>query len=131
MFDWLRKAAELATHVPSGQIPGITDLQVPFGMDVAVLFKHSPKCPTSVYAYHEVLKFRKDNPDVPVFLISVREERPLAVEISQRTGIPHASPQILVLQKGIVRSVISHDEITADEIGGLITSQLQAQLQVG
>ena len=123
MFDWLRKAAELATHVPTSQIPGITDLQIPFDMDVAVLFKHSPKCPTSVYAYHEVLQFRKNHPDVPVFLISVREERPLAIEISERTGIAHASPQILVLQKGIVRSVISHDQITADEIGDLVASQ--------
>lgn len=128
MFDWLRKAAELATHVPTGQIPGITDLQIPFGMDVAVLFKHSPKCPTSVYAYHEVVQFRKNYPDVPVFLISVREERPLAVEISERTGIAHASPQILVLQKGIVRSVISHDQITADEIGDLVAAHAPSQL---
>jgi bacillithiol system protein YtxJ len=128
MFDWLRKAAELATHVPTGQIPGITDLQVPFDLDLAVLFKHSPKCPTSVYAYHEVLQFRKDYPDVPVFLISVREERPLAVEISERTGIAHASPQILVLQKGVVRSVISHDQITADEISDLVNAQVPTRL---
>jgi bacillithiol system protein YtxJ len=128
MFDWLRKAAELATHLPHGQIPGITDLQVPFDMDLAVLFKHSPKCPTSVYAYHEVLQFRKSYPDVPVFLISVREERPLAVEISERTGIAHASPQILVLQKGVVLSVISHDQITADELGDLVNSQVPTQL---
>jgi bacillithiol system protein YtxJ len=74
------------------------------------------------------LQFRKSYPDVPVFLISVREERPLAVEISERTGIAHASPQILVLQKGVVRSVISHDQITADEIGDLVNSQVPTQL---
>jgi bacillithiol system protein YtxJ len=128
MFDWLRRATELATHIPNGQIPSITDLEVPFGMELAILFKHSTKCPTSVVAYHQVLRFRKEFPSIPVFLISVREERPLAVEISERTGIAHASPQILVLQKGIVRSVISHDQITADEISDLVTSQVQTQV---
>ncbi len=120
MFDWLRKATEAA--MPHSQIPGITDLAVPFEMDLAILFKHSPKCAVSLFAYREVIQFRKEYPDVPVFLISVREERPLAVEISERTGVTHASPQILVLQKGVVRSVISHDQITAEEIVDLVAA---------
>jgi bacillithiol system protein YtxJ len=128
MFDWLRKAKELATYIPNSQIPSITDWEAPFHMELAILFKHSTKCPASLAAYREVVQFRKEFPNVPVFLISVREERPLAVQISERTGIPHASPQILVLQKGIARSVISHDEITADEISDLVASQLQAQV---
>jgi bacillithiol system protein YtxJ len=128
MFDWLRRATALAPHIKNGQIPSVTDLEVPFRMELAILFKHSTKCPTSVAAYNEVLQYRKDFPDVPVFLILVREERPLAVEISERTGIAHASPQILVLRKGIVQSVISHDQITADELADLVASQLQAQV---
>lgn len=122
MFSWWRKAMESETPIPN-----ITDLDVPFQTEVAVLFKHSPKCPLSLAAYREVAQFRREFPAIPVFLISVREERPLAVEISRRTGVTHASPQILVLQKGAVRSVISHEQITADEIADLVGLQAQAQ----
>jgi bacillithiol system protein YtxJ len=127
MFDWLRKAKELAGHISNNQLQAIVDLEVPFSMELVVLFKHSTKCPTSFVAYQEVLQFRKEFPNVPVFLISVREERPLAVKVSERTGIEHASPQLLVLQKGTVRSVLSHDEITADEIGEAVAAQMQTQ----
>ncbi|HMF77464.1 MAG TPA: monothiol bacilliredoxin BrxC family protein [Bryobacteraceae bacterium] len=122
MFNWWRKVTE-----PETQIPNIIDLEVPLRMELAILFKHSPKCPVSLVAYREVVHFRKQFPAIPVFLISVREERALAVAISERTGIAHASPQILVLQKGFVQSVLSHDQITADDIGDVVASQPQTE----
>ena len=128
MFDWLRRAPEPARPTPACQIPGITDLDLPFSLELAILFKHSTKCQTSVVAYREVLQFREKCPEVPVFLISVREERPLAVAISERTGIAHASPQLLVLQKGVVQAVISHDQITADEINDLVACHSPTQV---
>jgi bacillithiol system protein YtxJ len=121
MFNWRRKTPE-----SSAPIPRLIDLDIPFGMESAILFKHSTRCPVSVAAFREVQQFRSENPEMPVFLVLVREDRPLALQISERTGIEHASPQILVLQKGSVLAAVSHEQITADEIGEIVASQLRS-----
>jgi len=85
-------------------------------LDVALLFKHSPTCVISVHANSEVEKFREAHPAVPVFLISVKKERPLSNYIAESTGIDHASPQIIVFRKGNASGVVTHGEITVQRL---------------
>ncbi len=81
---------------------------------LAVLFKHSPTCPVSWMAHREVSRFREGQPDVPVYLLSVRQRRDLARHIADRTGVRHESPQIIIVQEGRVTAFASHGEVTAE-----------------
>lgn len=82
--------------------------------DLAILFKHSPSCSVSWMAHRQVSKFQAVRPEVPVYLVSVRQRRDLARLIAERTGIRHESPQIIVIRDGRVAGTASHGEVTAE-----------------
>ncbi len=88
--------------------------------DLTILFKHSPTCPISLFAHREVMRFRKSQPDAPVYMVSVRQRRNVARHIAERTGVRHESPQILVLRRGNVVAAASHDQITAELLTSLV-----------
>lgn len=88
--------------------------------DLAVVFKHSPTCIISMNANSQVEKFRAAHPEVPVYLVSVKKERPLSNFIAENTGIEHASPQIIVFRKGTPSSVVTHSEITVQRLQRMI-----------
>ncbi|MCX6610370.1 MAG: DUF2847 family protein [Acidobacteria bacterium] len=68
----------------------------------------------------QVEKFRAAHPQVPVYLVSVKKERPMSNFIAESTGIEHASPQIIVFRKGTPSAVATHGEITAQSIEQMI-----------
>lgn len=73
-----------------------------------VIFKHSTTCPVSAAVYNEMERF-----DGEVALVEVQRARALSQEIEKRTGIRHESPQVIVLEKGIVIWNASHWRVTA------------------
>jgi bacillithiol system protein YtxJ len=90
--------------------------------ELTIIFKHSPTCPTSLFAHREVSRFCERQPDAPVYLISVRRQRDIACHIAQRTGVRHESPQVVVLSHGDVRAAASHGAITAEWIASAVAS---------
>ena len=92
-----------------------------FKKDFAIFFKHSPTCPVSLYAHREVSRFCEDQPDVPVYLVSVRKRRDVARHLADRTGVRHESPQILVVRNGDVVAAASHDEISVELLQSFVT----------
>ena len=85
---------------------------------LAVVYKHSPICPTSGMAYEEIRSLRRLHGDVPVYLVDVIHSRPLSRFISERVGIAHASPQAIILQAGVPAWHGSHYDLRADEMAG-------------
>ena len=83
---------------------------------LAVLYKHSPLCGASATAAREVRSFMDQNPEVPVYLIDVIRDRPLAREAARRLSIRHESPQAFVLRDGAVEWSASHRRVTADAL---------------
>ncbi len=81
-----------------------------------VLFKHSTRCPISGAAYREMEKFTAEHPDVPCGIVLVVEDRPLSQHITEVTGVPHQSPQALVLSCGKVACHVSHYTITCRQL---------------
>ncbi len=67
---------------------------------IAVVFKHSPYCGASRWAREEVVDFAESHPDTPVFQIDVITARELSQNLARRLGIPHQSPQVIVLRSG-------------------------------
>jgi bacillithiol system protein YtxJ len=53
-------------------------------------------------------------------LVDVIRQRPLSREIAARLGIPHESPQVIVIRGGTVRWHASHYEVTADALAAQI-----------
>jgi bacillithiol system protein YtxJ len=64
----------------------------------------------------EVESFLRERPDLPAYIVHVRSERPLSQQIAARSGVPHESPQVIVLRRGAPVWSASHHEITAEAL---------------
>ena len=62
-----------------------------------VIFKHSATCPFSARAQEQVANAKHD---VNVYVHVVQYGKELSEAIAERTGVEHASPQAIVLDKG-------------------------------
>lgn len=82
---------------------------------LAVLYKHSPICPTSGVAYEEMLAFRGRS-EIPVYLVDVVHHRPLSRALAERIGVAHASPQAIILRQGVAAWHRSHFDIQAEAL---------------
>lgn len=83
---------------------------------LAVVYKHSPICPTSTMAYEEIRSLRRLHSDVPVYLVDVIHSRPLSRYIAQRVGVVHQSPQAIILRSGVPAWHGSHFDLRADQM---------------
>jgi bacillithiol system protein YtxJ len=81
---------------------------------LAIVYKHSPICPTSGIAFEEIRSLRRLQQDVPVYLVDVVHSRPLSRYIAERLGIVHASPQAIILRAGVPAWHGSHFDLRAD-----------------
>jgi bacillithiol system protein YtxJ len=81
---------------------------------LAVVYKHSPICPTSGIAYEEIRSLRRLQQDVPVYLVDVVNSRPLSRYIAERVGVVHASPQAIILRAGVPAWHGSHFDLRAE-----------------
>jgi bacillithiol system protein YtxJ len=83
---------------------------------LAVVYKHSPICPSSGIAYEEMRSLRRLQSDVPIYLVDVVHARPLSRYIAERVGVVHQSPQVIILRAGTAAWHASHFELQADEM---------------
>jgi len=113
-MPWSKSAQSLP------ELDSIEECASAMNEELVVLFKHSPTCPVSWMAHREVMHYRSAQPDIPMYLISVRRRREVSRYIAEQTGIQHESPQIIVLQRGQVVATVSHDEVTADAISAFV-----------
>jgi bacillithiol system protein YtxJ len=89
---------------------------------LAVVYKHSPICPTSGIAYEEMRSLRRIHQDVPVYLVDVVHCRPLSRKIAEQVGVVHASPQAIILRAGVPAWHGSHFDLRADEMAQRLQS---------
>lgn len=82
-----------------------------------LIFKHSATCGVSAQAHEELLTLVDDPAWVTeIFLVPVQSSRDVSSEIARRFGLRHESPQILLVQAGVVRWHASHFRVTALEV---------------
>ena len=81
---------------------------------LAVVYKHSPICPTSGIAYEEIRSLHRLQQDVPVYLVDVIHSRPLSRYIAERLGVVHQSPQAIIVRSGVPAWHGSHFDLRAD-----------------
>lgn len=80
-----------------------------------VVFKHSTTCPISAAAYEQMTRF-----DGEVALVEVQSAREVSKEIEKKTGIPHESPQVIILRHGKVVWNASHWKVKAEAVAEAI-----------
>lgn len=80
------------------------------------IFKHSTRCPVSTFAHGEVAEFVQEHPGIPLRIVLVVEHRATAREIAARLGVPHASPQVILVRDGKAVWDASHNGVTASAL---------------
>ena len=83
---------------------------------LAIIFKHSTMCVISARAHDETERFLAENPEQAVYKVEVIESRRVSDYVEEKTGVRHASPQLLVLRSGEVVWHVSHAGVTAEAI---------------
>jgi bacillithiol system protein YtxJ len=83
-----------------------------------MLFKHSPRCPISLAALDEWVRFRGQHPGATTLFVDVVADRALARGLAEACGVPHASPQAILFSDGTAVWDASHSAITAASLAG-------------
>ncbi|QRR01121.1 bacillithiol system redox-active protein YtxJ [Dyadobacter sandarakinus] len=91
--------------------------QITQSQDIALIYKHSPRCMTSLMAYRQ-LKSEVSaalDIDVPLYIVDVIKNRRESMAIAESFRVEHQSPQLLVVQNGKCLFNASHEAITLED----------------
>ena len=80
--------------------------------ELAVVYHHSPICWICALARFRLKRFARAHRNIPIYLVNVLRSRALVDEIAVRYQIPHASPQAIVLRRGVAVWDASHFAIS-------------------
>lgn len=76
-----------------------------------ILFKHDPYCPISARAYREMARVEGD-----VAIVDVAHDDAVKHAVTERTGVRHESPQVIVVRDGKAAWSASLYRINADDV---------------
>ena len=93
--------------------------------DPVLIFKHSTQCPISTQAYEEFTDFAEGERGLACGAVLVIENRRVSNVIAERFGVPHESPQALLIKDGRVIWHASHWSITSDSLAEALTTYAQ------
>ena len=105
-------AATTTRFVPVPNLDAFDDLLPRAG--VVVLFLHAPRCGISVRAYAEVALGGE------VALIDVARDHDVKRAVADRTGVRHASPQVIVLRGGAAVWSAALADVTAAGVAAAV-----------
>lgn len=95
------------------ELKSIESIEQLFQEPLAVLLKHSTRCPVSASAKNEFDKFVSSfDCEGKLYLVDVIADRNVSNEIADKSGIMHQSPQVLVFVNGKIIWNESHFNIT-------------------
>ena len=96
-----------------------------------ILFKHSTTCPISSRAWQEVQNFIKESSDeVLVGMIKVIESRSVSSQVTEKLGLKHQSPQVLLVLGRKVLWHASHQEVTQAKLIKAVEGEISKTLKV-
>ncbi|HEX8317260.1 MAG TPA: bacillithiol system redox-active protein YtxJ [Longimicrobium sp.] len=98
------------------QIASRQDVDEALGQDGAILFKYSMTCPISANARREMESFLERRPDAPVFKLDVHEAPEASEYVSEKTGLEHESPQVIIVRGGKPDWHATHFDVTASAL---------------
>lgn len=82
-----------------------------------VIFKHSTRCAISNAAFSRLQRNWNIPEDVlPVYYLDLLRFRDISNAVAERFGVPHESPQLILIKDGGVVYTASHFGIDAKEV---------------
>ena len=94
-------------------VDNVETLDKIFDDTLAVVFKHSTRCPISLGVKTEIEEFAKSfSGEGNIYFIDIIANRDVSGKIEEKTGVVHQSPQVIILHKGKVAWHESHWNIT-------------------
>jgi bacillithiol system protein YtxJ len=90
-----------------------------------MIFKHSLACGASAAireVYRDFLAGRSAEDGVLYAMIEIQNAREVSSAVAERTGVRHASPQVLLLKGGRVVWKASHWSISKESLDGALAS---------
>jgi bacillithiol system protein YtxJ len=85
-----------------------------------VIFKHSTSCSISATALSRFERKWNVEANADVFMLNLLQHRDLSNQIANEFGVPHQSPQILVIKNGASIYDESHFGISAEKVEELL-----------
>lgn len=98
-FDILKTVADLDAVVTASQDGPV------------VVYQHSLICPISARAQEQVVSMT-----LPRYALAVQYAKDVSDAVAERFGVPHASPQLLVVEGGKVTLELTHDDIRKEAV---------------
>ena len=79
-----------------------------------LIYKHSLTCGTSAVALEQLTQLAASEPGTPIYLVPVQKARAVSNAVADRLALRHESPQLILIDHGVVRWHASHFGVTAD-----------------
>lgn len=85
--------------------------------DYAIIYKHSPRCMTSLMAYRQLKSevSAVSDVDIPLYIVDVISNRRESQAIASNFQVQHQSPQILVVKNGECLYDASHERVSLQD----------------
>jgi len=82
--------------------------------DYSIIYKHSPRCMTSLMAYRQLKSevSATQGVDIPLYIVDVISNRKESQFIANQFDVAHESPQVLVIKNGTCVYDTSHERIS-------------------
>jgi bacillithiol system protein YtxJ len=82
-----------------------------------IIFKHSNSCGGSLSAFRELKTLENDEEvDSHIFIVIVQHAREISDDISEKLGLKHESPQVILIRKGKVVYNADHGDIDSKKL---------------
>ena len=89
-----------------------------------VIFKHSTRCGISRMALSQFERGHMDNgEDAAYYLLDLLEHRDVSSAVAEKLNVPHQSPQVIVLNNGVVVHTESHHGIDIKKVQEIINNK--------
>ena len=103
--------------IPLKKIEQLEEINEISKEEIVMIFKHSTRCGISRMVIKLFEKqFDKSMSNLKVYYLDLLNYRELSDEVGYKYQILHQSPQLLVIQNGIVVADASHYEITSIDL---------------
>ena len=114
-MNWLPLIAE-------EQLMEVNALSQDPGIKAVLILKHSTRCSISSVALSRLERsWKLSENEVPTYFLDLLDYRAVSNAIEQEYGIPHESPQVLLIKNGKCIYSASHSEISVPDIEDVLS----------
>jgi bacillithiol system protein YtxJ len=96
------------------------DLEAVLAAELTLIYKHSPRCAQSLFALNQIKGFAEMCAEVPVYMVDVVINRDVSNAVALRVGVPHESPQVILLRRSEPIWHASHGGVRAKAIAAAL-----------